>query len=332
MKHKDSRYERLDKIERLLARSHEGLMTSEVANELNVDQSTIIRDLEMLERRGTGLIKDGWRYRIDHRRSLYTIKFNNDEMLALFIAMRLLSRHSDEHNPHVVRAMEKLADALRDKSPLIAQHIDRAANAVRMRRSRPEYVEALETITQSWASFQKVTFSYRNAQGEHSDRTFSPYFIEPSGIGYACHVIGFDEKRNKILTFKIERMYNVRITNDVFHVPKEFDPQKLLANAWGVIWRDEGSIEVVLEFSPNVHQRITESVWHHSQQLEELPHGGCLLRVHVGSTMEMKPWIRQWGADVTVLEPADLRHEIRAEIIAMAGNYGLEVHHEPTNF
>jgi proteasome accessory factor B len=152
----DSRYERLDAIERRLAQRPEGWTTGELARELGVDASTIFRDLRFLEGRGTGLIQHGRRYLLDHRRSLYTLKMTNDEVQAVYLAARLLSRHSDEHNPHVVRALEKLADALRTRSPLIAHHIDQAAVAVRTRRTRRAYVEALEALTQGWAEQRKV--------------------------------------------------------------------------------------------------------------------------------------------------------------------------------
>lgn len=137
--------------------------------------------------------------------------------------------------------------------------------------------------------------------------------MEPSGIGYACHVIGFDVKKKCLRTFKIERMTEPRLTDDHFDIPDSFDPQRQLANAWGVIWRDEGSIDVTLRFAPAVVERVKESVWHHSQRLEDLPDGACLFTVQVGSTMEMKPWIRQWGADVVVLAPPELRAEVAEE-------------------
>ena len=317
----DSRYERLDAIERRLAQRPEGWTTGELATDLDVNQSTIFRDLAMLESRGTGLVKQGWHYTLDHRRSLHTIKMNNDEILVLFLAARLLSRHSDEHNPHVVHALEKLADALRAKSPPIAEHIDRAANAVRSRRTRPAYVEALQAITQGWVTQQKVWIRYRNANGRVSERYLSPYYLEPSGIGYACYVIGFDEAalsgnhntHGAVKTFKIERIAEAVLSNEHYEIPRDFDPQRLLANAWGVIWRDEDAIEVVLRFSPKVAERVKESVWHHSQQISELADGGCLYTVQVGSTLEMKPWVRGWGADVTVVAPAELRAEIVEE-------------------
>src|SRR5690606_36147511 len=72
----ETRYERLDDIERLLARRPEGWTTSELARELDVAPDTILRDLTLLEARGTGLIKQGRRYLLDHRRSLHTIRIS----------------------------------------------------------------------------------------------------------------------------------------------------------------------------------------------------------------------------------------------------------------
>jgi proteasome accessory factor B len=325
MSHADSRYERLDAIERRLAQRPEGWTTGELSQEFAVDPSTIFRDLVMLQSRGTGLNKQGRRYVLDHRRSLHAVKLTNDEMLALYLAARLLSRHSDEHNPHVVRALEKLADALAAKSPLIAHHVARAAEAVRSRRVRREYIAALEALTQGWAEGRKVRLRYRSyTKDETTERIFAPYFIEPSGIGYACYVIGFDDLRQELRTLKIERVAEASLTDERFNVPSNFDPLQLLASAWGVIWRDAGEIEVTLRFAPSVVRRVKESVWHPSQRLEDLPDGSCLFTVRVGSTLEFKPWVRQWGAAVTVVGPPAFRAEIMDEIAEMARNYGLD--------
>jgi proteasome accessory factor B len=325
MKRPDSRIERIEQIERMLAQHQKGLTTGELAREFGVDASTIFRDLAILESMGTGLIKEKRRYILDHRRSLHSIKLSINELLAIYLAVRLLSRHSDEHNPHVVKALEKLADALRAKSPLITRHIEQAAIAVRSRHTRREYVESLEVLTQGWAEGKKVHLRYRSyTKNETTQRTFAPYFIEPSGIGYACYVIGYDDLREDIRTFKIERIYEARLTDESFSIPESFDPQRLLAAAWGVIWRDEGEIEVTIRFAPSVVRRVKESTWHHSQRIEDIPDGSCLFTVKVGSTQEIKPWIRGWGAAVEVLEPKQFRNEMIAEIRDMTKIYGIE--------
>lgn len=324
MRTPEDRLERIEQIERKLAQRPEGWTTGELAREFQVDPSTIFRDLGILESMGTGLITKGRHYILDHRRSLHSVKLSINELLAIYLAVRLLSRHSDEHNPHVVRALEKLADALRAKSPLIARHIDQAATAVRSRRTRREYVEALEVLTQGWAEGKKVRLRYRSyTKDETTERTFAPYFIEPSGIGYACYAIGFDDLRGGIRTLKIERIYEARPTEERFNIPESFDPQKLLASAWGVIWRDEGEIEVTLRFAPMVVRRVKESIWHHTQRIEDLPDGSCLFSVKIGSTQEIRPWVRGWGAAVEVLEPVSFREEMIEEVQEMTRIYGV---------
>ena len=58
MKQTESKYERFDAIERLLVRHPAGLTTGEIARALGVNPSTIYRDIQFLEGRGTGLIQD----------------------------------------------------------------------------------------------------------------------------------------------------------------------------------------------------------------------------------------------------------------------------------
>lgn len=322
MTYADSRYERLDAIERKLAQRPDGWTTGELARDLGVNPSTIFRDLHMLESRGTGLIKQGRRYVLDHRRALHSVKLTNHEILVFYLAARLLSRHSDEHNPHVVKALEKLADALRDKLPLMAQHIDQAATSVRRRRTRREYVEALEIITQGWVEGRKVRFRYRSySKDERTERLIAPYFIEPSSLSHACYVIGYDELRQELRTFKIERIAEAELTEERYTIPDEFDAQRLLSSAWGVIWRDQQEVEVTLRFKPAIARLVKESVWHHSQRLEDLPDGSCLFTVRLGSTFEFKSWVRQWGADVEVISPPEFREELADEVRELARIY-----------
>lgn len=327
----ETRIERLDQIERHLAHTPAGCTSGELARMFGVSTDTIRRDLDLLESRGTALVKHGRRYQLDHRRTLHTVKLTNDEMLSLYLAARLLSRHSDEHNPHVVIALEKLADALLFTSPLMARHVAQAAAAVRQRHVRRAYVNVLQALTHAWVEGRKVRLRYRSyTKDERTERTFAPYFIEPSGINYACYVIGHDDLRQTLRTFKIERILEAELTDERYTIPPDFDPQHLLASAWGVIWRDKDDIEVQLHFAASVSRIVKESVWHHSQRVEDLPDGSCLFTIRIGSTIELKPWIRQWGAAVEVLTPHDLRAEIAAEMQEIGQLYQLDLSLSPT--
>ena len=102
MRAPENRLERIEQIERKLALRPEGWTTGELAREFQVDPSTIFRDLSLLESMGTGLITRGRRYILDHRRSLHNVKLSINELLAIYLAVRLLSRHSDERPSQVI--------------------------------------------------------------------------------------------------------------------------------------------------------------------------------------------------------------------------------------
>ena len=321
----DSRVERLEQIELKLAQRPGGWTISELACEFCMHRATIHRDILMLKSMGAKIDKQGSRYILDKRGLLHALKVSTDELMAIYLAVRLLSRHSDEHNPHVVAALEKLAEVLKEKSPLIARHIKQAAIAVSARKTRLEYVHALEALTQGWAEGRKVRMRYHSySKDETTERTFSPYYIEPIGIGYSTYVIGHDDLRGKTRTFKIERVYDAEVTEQTFDIPAGFDPQHMLASAWGVIWRDETDITVVLRFAPSVVRRVKESIWHHSQKIDDLPDGSCLFTVQIGSTREIKPWVRSWGAAVEVLEPVEFRQEMIEEVLQLMHLYNQE--------
>ena len=76
-----------------------------------------------------------------------------------------------------------------------------------------------------------------------------------------------------------------------------------------------------LRFSPSSAWRAKESRWHPTQTIEALPDGGCLMTLTVASLMEVGRWVRGWGDAIEVLEPEELRDELRREAVRLARAY-----------
>lgn len=317
----DRRIERLDDIERRLTQNPGGLTTGQLARIYGVNASTIYRDFSALEGRGTGLIQNKRRWYLDHRRALYNIKLSPHELVALYIAARLLVRYSDEFNNHVSSLLGKLADTLRARSLLVAEHIAQASALADEKPPRPDFIATFETIGRAWLESRKVRFRYESySKGEQTERTFCPYFIEPSGAAFSLYVFGLDELRGAIRTFKLDRIHDAQLLDDRFTRPPAAELRDQLTSAWG-IWGDDGGTTVVLRFAPRVARRIHESYWHSSQRLEDLPDGSCVFTAHIGSLTEFTPWVRQWGADVEVIEPPQLRSAIIRDLDAQLHAY-----------
>ena len=309
---------RLKEIEEYLLAKRQPVRIKDLYEYFGTERSTMYRSLRDLETEWDVPIRHepvGYVW-IDRQRYLTNVRLNLNEAASVFVAARLLARYSDKPNPHAVRALGKLSIALEHVAPQMARYI--AQTSERLDRplgeAQQEYLQCLQTLTQAWADGVRTHIVQREAPDV--ERLFEPYFIEPSAIGYSTYVIGYDHHRHDIRTFKVERLLRVRLTTDTYTIPATFNPYTLLAGAWGVNWGAGGKpTSVALRFcAGRAAQRVRETNWHESQQIEDLPDGGCILRIQVGSTQEMKPWIRQWGPDCEVLEPEELRAEIAAEM------------------
>jgi predicted DNA-binding transcriptional regulator YafY len=317
---------RLRELEQYLWARADFVPIRELVQQFEIHRSTIFRMLIDLESElGVVLERDSQKaVKLDRERSAFAVRLTLDEAAAVFIAARLLARYSDKPNPHAVNALVKLGKALDagKVSSRIAQHI--GLTSARLNRpetpASQEYVRNLQALIQAWAHGTRVRLTQR--EKPELERLFEPYFLEPSAVGYACYVIGFDHYRRDVRTFRVERLLRVTPTAESYSIPSTFDPLDKLAGAWGINWGDHNTpTEVTLRFSPAVAARVCESTWHASQQISAWPDGSIEMRLTVGSTLEMKPWIRQWGPDVEVLAPESLRNEIANEMRQAGAQY-----------
>jgi len=301
-----SKAARLRRIEHRLYNTPNGLRAVEIAEYCGVDRRTVYRDLESLHEMGVPVWENQGRYGIDRTAYLSTVRLNLNETIALYFAARLLSHHSDEHNPYVVAALDKLAASLPDAT--ISEHISHAASVIRSRPLRAVYIKVVEVLTRAWADRRLVRIQYRALSREITERVIAPYFLEVSRSEPAAYVIGFDQLRQALRTFKIERIEEAELLDEHYSIPDDFDPYSYLADSWGIM--DDATVLVHLRFSPAVAPRVRESVWHQSQKIDDLPDGGCELRMQIGGIREIRSWVLSWGGDVEVLSPPELRNEI----------------------
>ena len=297
---------RLARIPHYLQCHPQGLTAKELAGLCGVSARTIQRDLISLQSDlKIPVIQEDNRYGILGDYILPPVAFSLYEAVALFLASRLAIRHTDEYNPHVANALYKMSGVL---PSYLADEVKQSAAALKNKRKNPELIRVFEVISLAWTTRRQVAMQYQSLQSQEvRDWLLEPYLIEMSGVGDSSYVIGHAIREGKegIITFKLDRIKKVELTANSFEIPPDLDIEKQLASSWGVVWGED--IEIELKFSPDVTRRVKESVWHPSQTITELPDGGCLLKLLIGSLLEITPWVRSWGPDVEVIAPLELR-------------------------
>ena len=122
-------------------------------------------------------------------------------------------------------------------------------------------------------------------------------------------------------TFKIERIRDVRVTPRAFEPPEGASLERDLRRGWDII-SDQPPTDIVLQFSATVADRVLETTWHPLQRTEKAADGTLVWRSTVSGVVEIRLWILSWGDDVEVLEPQDLRDQVRDILERAIARYG----------
>lgn len=298
----------------------------ELARATGVSVRSIQRDLIVLQFEG-GLLLDekGGRYAVAREERLGPLELTLQEARAMLIATRLFLRYSDESEPNATNALRKLAGVM---PAAVRAQVKAAADALSNRPFNPEFSRNLATVTEAWSRGRALRLSYRSAGKQRPKEVLvHPYFLEPSAAGFATYLIGYSRTHEQLRTFKVERIVSAEMLPEHFEMPPDMEVDTLLSSAWGIIWGEGTAMK--LRFKPDVAWRVKESRWHPSQQIEELADGGCLLTISVASMMEVGRWVRGWGDGVEVLEPPELRAELRDEAVRLARQYSARAKKAP---
>jgi proteasome accessory factor B len=271
---------------------------------------TVYRDLNAIQAElGIPVWSEGGRWGVEGDAFLPPLRLTLSEAMAIVLSARLLARYKDRHDPVLASAFTKLEEGL--PQPL-REHVERTIQDLASRDVDPAFNRLVEDLTKAWAERRVVVFEYLPApygEGREPRRaTVRPYLLEPSLQTHALYLIGFDEDRRAMRTFKVERMRGLAVLPRTFDAP-EADVVTQLRRAWDII-ADQPATEVVLRFAPSVAGRVKEATWHPSQRVTTLPDGAIEWRATVAGTIEIRLWILQWGADVEVLAPAALRADV----------------------
>jgi proteasome accessory factor B len=310
---KRDRTARLMRVARLLEGNPKGMRPKDIAERLGMSVRNVYRDLKALETEvGLPVWAADGRWGVEPEGFLPPLKLTLQEAMAVFLGARLMVRYADKYDPDLASAFEKLAASLPEA---LRDHVARSLEVLQEAPRDPLFNEHVRQLTGAWAGHRVVEIVYEGAAfegraGERSRRTVRPFLIEPSLQTHALYLIGWDEDRDAMRTFKIERIRQVRVTPRSFEPPEEATLERDLRRGWDII-ADQDPVEISLKFSPSVADRVAETVWHPLQHIDRQSDGTLLWRATVSGVLEIRLWILSWGDDVEVLHPSELRSQVR---------------------
>lgn len=297
-----------------------------LAEELGVSRRTVFRYLDVLRSVGMDFVHDPQMggYQAKPGSLLRPVDFNLTEALALLLASRGVRHSPAEPSIPLLRAAASAALKIESVLPgpvqeycreLINKIIIHPVAAARHKHTAGFFEMIQKAIHQK----RKLKMVYRSlAERERIETTLSVYRL--LFCQRAWYVVGYSSLHKSVRTFKLLRIYQLKLLDKLFVPDKDFDLEKFFGYAWSMI--PEGKLHrVVLRFSRKVANNVAEVLWHKTQQLEWLRDGSLVLRATVDGLTEISWWVLGYGAEVEVMAPAALRNRIAGTAEKMLDTY-----------
>jgi proteasome accessory factor C len=320
-----ARYERVTEVYRLLHATREPLSLDAICSEAEISRATAKRIIRFLreeielpviyDRAERGFVLDR---AVDLPDSLLRPWFSAEELLALLTAHTLL----DQLPPGLLR---EETHALRGRlKKLLYRHGnggDELEQRVRLSlpQQRPADEPTFRKVLTALTRRRRLSMHYPSrARDQHSARSVSPlrltFYRSNWYLAAWCH------QANDLRVFALDRITDVRISADPAGEPDDATVAARLETSYGIF---EGKADKLarLRFSPGSARWVADERWHPDQRAESLPDGGVLLEVPYRHTTEILMDVLRHGAEVEVLEPAELRQAVAAAHAQAAARY-----------
>ena len=244
--------------------------------------------------RGTYVFEEGY--------SLSKTDFSTDEMLALGLAKTVLSRFGSRTG----KALAALERKMRVCSFNLPKHIVFSEQAM-----PPQVEEHFRKLNYAIANLSQVEMVYSTAYkgGEKSTRTIDPhYLLYQENIWY---VRAYCRERKEPRLFALDRIESLTVLDRSFLPKPKITPEEF-KEAFGVI-TDGDPVPVVLRFDKACMPYLKR--FHFPGQKEkELPDGRIELRFRTSGLKGVKLWLYRHVPHFEVVEPKELKEEIRKEL------------------
>lgn len=310
----------------LLLQSRGHGTAAELADELGVSVRTVYRDLEALGSAGIPVTTErgpggGCRLIGGYRTQLTGLDAGEAE--ALFLSGLPGPAAELGLGSLLARAQRKVLAALPARLREAARLADQRFLLDPRNWFQPQPAHpALEALAQAVWSDRRVRFGYQRVDGRAVEREADALALAlKSGLWYLVARIGTD-----LRVYRVSRMSAVRVTDDAFTRDPGFDLGAFWSD-WAKRFEDGlAAIPVLVRVSPAAQERVAglgdPATRPPADRAPTLEGDGWLRRLLVFEKLEYaRTHLLGFGAELEVLEPAELRAELREAARALAELY-----------
>ena len=179
-------------------------------------------------------------------------------------------------------------------------------------------IEAMKQNVELQVDYQR----YENKQEEHL-QTFHilPYALRV--FNRRWYLLGYLKEREELRTIALDRILDLKVLKNSFKLPEDFDVRKYFADVVGIYVNKDCSVTKVKIRAYGAHAEYLRSTPLHKSQSESYSKRGefAEFTYRLCITPELVSQLLAMGEKVEVLEPKELREEMKKRINSMSNYY-----------
>ncbi len=164
-------------------------------------------------------------------------------------------------------------------------------------------------------SKQTLRVLYRKPDEPASERVINPLGLVYYWVLDKWYVLAAGTQNEPVKTYAVENILDCEETGESFARPESFSLKDHFQSAWGIFKGDQPTqVKVHFRNYFSVTQRVREETAHRAgcQFIED--ETGLIMTDTVQGLEEFAVWLRSFGPGAEVLEPAELREKVVAEL------------------
>jgi predicted DNA-binding transcriptional regulator YafY len=306
------------RVLRQLEVSKKGITANKVAELGGTSLRTAYRDLDDLQLAGFPIYsekRDGcqsWKFVESYRFNL-PFPFTYTELMSLHMSRDLFKIFK---GTVFFESLESFFDkVIANLSPETVSYLEKIQSTfhmgIRPYKDYQRYREMIAQVNQAAMENCCIEIAYQALnESAASLRKVEPYkiwFFEGT-----IYIIGLCHLRNEIRTFVLDRIHMLKVTDDSFETPKNFDFQKYIRQGFKVMHDELYTVRIMI--SPSWSRYVGEKIWHESQMIQKQLDGAIEIIFRVAGLDEIKQWVLGLGPEAYVIEPEELRWMVQSDL------------------
>jgi predicted DNA-binding transcriptional regulator YafY len=299
----------------ILLKSKKRMKTKELADNLGVSERMIRKYMDDLAEANVNVQSipgPTGGYELIGYDYLLNLDLSSEEAISLQVATTYLKESAKFDLKYQLESLNDKIKIINERYNQLDDYSDNIVIKPKLLNLDKESKFELE-VQSACISKTKLRIKYNSVSSGETERIIHPYgLITRNNLKY---LIAYCENRKKERIFKLMRINEVEVLNEKFDLPTSFSSKQFMKSHLGLFQDENYNLKLLIKkpFS----QSVSEGLYAENQEIKWIDRETIIFQGQISGKTDIIRWILSMRTSVTVLEPEEIKKEIKEELKKM---------------